>query len=128
MSAAGQQHQQPAQQQTDRQAADVAEKQPRDRPVEWRETDHRAAKCQRQDRSLTRQRSHQAEGCKRRGRRHDFGDRYPVNAVHEVDEVHEPKPRNEGQEPLDPPRQSGNDTQLGGKCRDDGADNDDLQE
>ena len=47
MPAAGQQHQHPAEHQPDRQAADIAEKQPRDGAVEWRKADHRAEQRQR---------------------------------------------------------------------------------
>ena len=87
----GELQQAPAEQQADRQAADVAEKDLCHRPVERRESEHRAAQRGGNDRRRCRQFAEPAEQDHRGGDRHDLGHRHQVQPVHEVDEVHEPE-------------------------------------
>ncbi len=124
---AGKLEQQPSHHQSDRQAAAVAEKELRHRPVEWRKAEHGAEKRQRDQRGRLRHRTEQREnvdaGRDRHGLRH--GD--PVDAVHEVDEIDEPQQRDGLDGPLDDERHDRQRTQVRRHRRDDGDDRDGLQ-
>src|SRR5665213_1556865 len=109
MMVVGQLQQTPAEQQADRQAADVAEEDFCDRPVEGREAEHGAAQCRSDHRSrywkFTEQSEHDHRACDR----HHFGDRHQVETVHEVDEVNEPQACQQQQAAFDPERSSRDD-------------------
>ena len=127
LAAPRQKNEQPAEQETDRQAADIAEKEPRHRPVEGGEADERAEERERHDDRRRRQAAGDPEQHDAGADRHGLCDRHPVDAVHEVDEVDEPQPAEHQQSALDPPRQHGDDVQFRRQRHDDGADGNGLQ-
>ena len=88
---AGEQHQEPAEQQADRQAADVAEEKLGGRPVEIGKAEHGAARAPALPQCRRAAARRGAERRQRAGDRDDFGDRHPIDAVHEVDEIDEPQ-------------------------------------
>ncbi len=101
---AGELQQQPSHHETDRQAAAVAEKELRHRPVERRKAEHRAGERQRDQCRSLRHRAEQREDVDAGRDRHRLGDRDPVDAVHEVDEIDEPQQGNGLDAPLDDER------------------------
>ena len=105
-------HQEPAEQQTDRQAADIAEEKPGDWPVEIGKADHGAAQGEADDGRQRRQEAACAENRQRRGDRHDFGDRHPIEAVHEIDQIDEPEPAEGQQQAFNQQRQERRDPQF----------------
>src|SRR5665213_1556867 len=122
MMVVGQLQQTPAEQQADRQAADVAEEDFCDRPVEGREAEHGAAQCRSDHRSrywkFTEQSEHDHRACDR----HHFGDRHQVETVHEVDEVNEPQACQQQQAAFDPERSSRDDPGGAGRRIEDRGD------
>jgi hypothetical protein len=97
--------QHPSSQEPNRQAADVAEKQPRHGLVEWREPDKRSTESGGRERHRARYCTEQSEKSNCERDRRDFGDRDPIDAVHEIGEIDEPQQPDHEQRPLDPPRQ-----------------------
>ena len=116
MSGRRDQKQEPAEQQADRQTADVAEEEPGDRPIEIGKTEHCSAKRQRHDHSRRRQGAEPSDHGQRRRDRHDLGDRHPIEAVHEIYEVDEPQPADDEQDALGPPRHERHDAQFMWEC------------
>ena len=114
----GELQQAPADQQADRQAADVAEKDFRHRPVERRKAEHRAEQRRGGDRRGRGKFAEPAEQNERAGDGHDLGDRHQVQPVHEVDEVHEPQACEQQQAALEPERAGRNDPQVFGRGKD----------
>ena len=88
----GELQQAPAEQEADRQTADIAEENPGDRAVEGRKAEHRTAKCGcddcRRRRQFAEPPSEQHQG---RRHRHNLSNRHEVQSVHEVHQVHEPE-------------------------------------
>ena len=96
--------QHPGDEKPDRQRADVAEEEPRHRPVERRKSDERPEQRRRDDRHILAGKAERAEQHERgRDRRH-LGDGDPIDPVHEVHEVHEPDPGDDRQSALEPKR------------------------
>ncbi len=118
----------PAEQQADRQAADVAEKDRRDRTVERRKTDHRAAKRRGNDRGRQWKLAGKAEQRHRGRDGHDLGCGHPVEPVHEVDEVDEPEAGEHQQAAFDSDRQERRDAKIACPGQYDGADRDCLEQ
>ena len=114
----GELQQTPAGQQADRQAADVAEKNFRHRPVERREAEHRPEQRRGSDRRGRGKFGEPAEQNERAGQGHDLGNGHQVQPVHEVDEVDEPQACEEQQAALDPERAGRNDPQVFGRGKD----------
>ena len=110
--------QQPAEQKTDRQASDVAQKEPRDRPVERGKAEDRAQQRRRDQRRQRSDRAEKAEQDDCAGHRHDLGHGHPVDAVHEIDEIDEPHAAEEEAGALDPPGQARQDLPFGRQRRD----------
>ena len=122
------QQKQPADQKTERQAADIAEEEPCHRAVERREAERRAEKGKRRDNSVGRQCTQKAENHESRADRQYFGDRHPVDAVHEIHEVEKPDSADEQKRPLDPPGQIRNDGRIVRDRRDHRRHRDRLQQ
>ena len=127
MAAARQHQQHPAEHQPDRQAADVAEEQSRDRPVERRKADHAAEQRQRDEDRGRRRGADQAEQRDAGGNRHDFGDGHPVDAVHEVDEIDEPDAADEQDGEFERARKLRHDAEIHRQRREHGANRQRLQ-
>ena len=111
----GELQQAPAEQQADRQAADVAEKYLRHRPVERRKAEHRAAERRGDDHRRRRGVAEPAEQGDGRGDRYGLGDRHQVQPIHEVDEIDEPEAREQRQRAFDPERTGRNDPEIVGR-------------
>jgi hypothetical protein len=58
---------------------------------------------------------------------HDFGDRHPVDAIHEIDEIDQPNAPNERQRAVQPPGDGGYNAHLMWKSGDDGGNRRSLQ-
>ncbi len=104
MAAARHLQQQPADQQADRQAADVAEEQPRHRLVERGEAEHGAKQRARDQRRQDADAGIERQQHDRAGDRHDLGHRHPVDAVHEVEQVDEPHAAEKQERAIEPLR------------------------
>ena len=124
----GELQQTPADQQADRQAADVAEKDLRHRPVERREAEHRAEQRRGEQDCRCRKFAEPAKQNDRAGDRHDLGRRHQVQPVHEVDQVHEPQARQQQQGAFEPERAGRNDPQVFGRGKDHHGDGCSLQQ
>ena len=128
MPAPRQQQQDPAEQQPDRQASDIAEKQPRHRAVERRKSDRRAEQRQRDQHRERRCRADRAEQHDTRSDRHDLRDSHPVETVHEVDEVHEPDAAEHHHRAFRPLGKLRHDAEVRRKHRDDEAHRNELHQ
>ncbi len=124
----GELQQAPAGQQADRQAADVAEKDFRDRAVEGREAEHRPEQRRGSDCHGRRKFDEPAEQNERTGDGHDLGHRHQIQPVHEVDEVHEPQACEQQQAAFDPERTGGSDPQVFRRGQDHRGDREPLQQ
>ena len=118
--------QEPADKQADRQAADIAEKQLRDRAVEGRKAEHRPQKRERDDERLRRQGAEHPDDGDAERDRHDLGDHHPIDAVHEVHEIDEPDAADDHESALEPERQRRQDVQVGGQRAEHHADGNGL--
>ncbi len=123
----GELQQQPAEQQADRQTADVAEKEPRHRLVQRRKAEHAAKEGGRRQRRQRRDRAAETEQHQGRGDRHELDHGHPVDAVHEVDEVDEPHAAEQEGAALEPAGQFRHDLEVARQCRDHRADGDELR-
>ena len=124
----GELQQTPAGQQADWQAADVAEKDFRYRPVERCKAEHRPEQRRGGDRRGRRKFGQPAEQNERAGNGHDLGDRHQIQPVHEVDEVHEPQACEQQQAALEPERAGRNDSQIFGRGKEHRGDREPLQQ
>jgi hypothetical protein len=69
----------------------------------------------------------QAEQSQARCNGHDFGDRHPVDAIHEIDEIDQPNAPNERQRAVQPSGDGGYNAHLMWKSGDDGGNRRSLQ-
>ncbi len=125
---AGKQHKHPAQQQSDRKAADVAQKQAGNRLVEGRKTRDGAAERGRNDNDWDRKGAHPPEQDEACCHGHDFGNRHPVDAVHEVHDIDQPDAADEHEGPVEPPWPRRHDSEFGWKGCNDRGDGSCLQD
>ena len=103
MAVARDEDQQPADQEADRQAAGIAEKQPGGRSIERSKAQHRADERQRHGDAGTRQAADGSDDREAERDRHSLGDRHPINSIHEIDQVDEPQEPDQNEPALDPP-------------------------
>ncbi len=118
----------PAQQQTNRQTADITEKDLCDRAIEWRESDHCTAERGSDNRSWQRQLAEPSQQNHCAGDRYSLGNSHQVQPVHEIDEVHEPEARKQKKRSFDRQWTRWNDSKIGRSCKDDRADGGGLQQ
>jgi len=118
--------QQPAEQQTDRQAPHVAEKELRHRLVEGCKTQDRAKQRSCDQRRQQPDRAGEAEQGERGGHRHELRHGHPVDSVHEIDKVDEPHAAEKEASALEPPRRLRQEPQLVRQHGDDGGNGDAL--
>ncbi len=91
MSIAGEHDEKPNQQQADWQTADVAEKKPGYRSIEWSKACRRTAQSRgSQESCVRRKHAGKTERGQRRCDWENFSHGHPVNPVHEIDQVYKP--------------------------------------